>query len=142
VKNGHLLTTASFIHQQLVKISVLSGISFKRPFFSGPKGGRCTQVWQYLQIIWQPSKTHKATRLLVCAYLYIQPRKLKVFMTRSKYNIFFKKLQRKIAETRFSVDKHPILCLINILKAKSYFWKIKLYYRKTIYIYPTFPQRD
>jgi hypothetical protein len=44
VNNGHLLTTASLSHQRPVKISVLLDTSVKRLLFSGPKGGRCTQV--------------------------------------------------------------------------------------------------
>ncbi len=48
MNNGHLLTTASIIHQRPVRISLLSDTSFQRPLFSGPKGGRCKQVWLYI----------------------------------------------------------------------------------------------
>ncbi len=63
VNNGLLLTTAFLIHQQPVWFLLLSGTSFKRPLFSGPKGGRCTQVWLYFfffffKVLWKQEQNH------------------------------------------------------------------------------------
>ncbi len=56
MNNGHLLTTARLSPARLILRTILiektpkTATSVQQPFFWGPKGGRCRQVWLYYKI--------------------------------------------------------------------------------------------